>query len=105
MCRFVRGAPSALLILGACNDRLLAGGFEQVIELLFDPSKVTFGLAFAAAFPHRAYNTINGIPETVPIITVRWLSLCDFRALCRLLAPLRHARLSRKSRFTEVDRK
>jgi hypothetical protein len=61
-------AAIMLLIAGACQDNLFAGGwdrFDQGVDLLFDPSKVVVDVGLFDLIPNRKFNTVNGVPETV----------------------------------------
>jgi long-chain fatty acid transport protein len=63
-----RCATFLVALLCASNDEVLAGGwdrFDQGIDLLFDPGKVTFDVGLYEAIPHRKFNSVNGISETV----------------------------------------
>jgi long-chain fatty acid transport protein len=68
--RWAKNWCRAVVILIACttSDRLFAGGwdrFDQGIDLLFDPGKVTLDLRLYELIPNRKFNTVNGRPETV----------------------------------------
>jgi long-chain fatty acid transport protein len=61
-------ASSLLFLVCACNDRSFAGGFDrfdQGIDLLFDPGRLTFDSYLAYSIPTRRFDTVNGVPESV----------------------------------------
>jgi long-chain fatty acid transport protein len=65
-----RNWSRTVTILIACtsSDHLFAGGwdrFDQGIDLLFDPGKVTFDVRLYELIPNRKFNTVNGKPESV----------------------------------------
>jgi long-chain fatty acid transport protein len=68
MLRRCVGTPCLLLVLFAIDGKSFAGGFdrfEQGIDLLFDPGRVTFDASIAYSMPTRHYNTVNSAPESV----------------------------------------
>ena len=60
------------VILASCPLRANAGGFDwlqQGIELLFDPAQVAIETSVIGVVPYRNYETINGQPEQVNVLS------------------------------------
>jgi long-chain fatty acid transport protein len=71
-----------LLITNTPGNMLLAGGFDrfgQGIDLLFDRGKFVVDTSVSYITPHRKYDTVNGIPETVYFGVDRWLPSVNFK--------------------------
>lgn len=61
-------AACLVIVLGAFSDRADAGAFDrfdQGIDLLFDPGRLTFDSYLAYSIPTRRFDTVNGVPESV----------------------------------------
>ena len=59
------------LLLGYSASSVRAGGFDrfdQGVDLLFDPGRLTIDTALIATFPDRKLGSVNGVPETVPFV-------------------------------------
>ena len=57
------------LLFGYSARGVRAGGFDQFdqgVDLLFDPGRLTIDTALIATFPDRKLGSVNGVPETVP---------------------------------------
>ena len=68
--RWIGNWHAALVMMVICTSsgNLFAGGwdrFDQSIDLLFDPGEVTFEARLYDLVPHRKFNTVNGIAESV----------------------------------------
>ena len=64
----IGSAVCSLLVASAPGNTLHAGGFDrfgQGIDLLFDRGKFVLDTSVTHITPHRKYDTVNGIPETV----------------------------------------
>ena len=66
---------AALMVIIACasSDSVFAGAwdrFDQGVDLLFDPGKVTLDARLYDLIPHRKLNTVNGIAESVNVVPI-----------------------------------
>src|SRR6266700_4992060 len=71
--RWICNWRAALMVIIACasNDSVFAGAwdrFDQGVDLLFDPGKVTLDARLYDLIPHRKLKTVNGIAESVNVI-------------------------------------